>query len=54
MTASAIQGDREKCLDSGMNDYLAKPVRVHILKKKLEEYLQQASNSSTSPKKNSV
>jgi signal transduction histidine kinase/CheY-like chemotaxis protein/tetratricopeptide (TPR) repeat protein len=41
MTASAIQGDREKCLDSGMNDYLAKPVRVHILKKKLEEYLHQ-------------
>ncbi|KAI9746152.1 MAG: hypothetical protein M1818_000833 [Claussenomyces sp. TS43310] len=41
MTASAIQGDREKCLESGMNDYLAKPVRVHILKRKLEQYLQQ-------------
>ncbi|KAI9648714.1 Chk1 protein kinase [Ciborinia camelliae] len=41
MTASAIQGDREKCLDSGMNDYLAKPVRSGILKKKLDQYLQQ-------------
>lgn len=43
MTASAIQGDREKCLESGMNDYLAKPVRVQVLKKKLEQYLQQVS-----------
>jgi signal transduction histidine kinase/predicted ATPase/CheY-like chemotaxis protein/serine/threonine protein kinase len=41
MTASAIQGDREKCLESGMNDYLAKPVRSGVLKKKLDQYLQQ-------------
>ncbi|CAD6503236.1 BgTH12-02903 [Blumeria graminis f. sp. triticale] len=39
MTASAIQGDREKCLDSGMNDYLAKPVRSNVLKMKLDQYL---------------
>lgn len=39
MTASAIQGDREKCLAAGMNDYLAKPVRSDVLKKKLETYL---------------
>ena len=44
MTASAIQGDRERCISSGMNDYLAKPVRVHVLKKKLDQYLKQVSN----------
>ncbi|KAF2202202.1 hypothetical protein GQ43DRAFT_439896 [Delitschia confertaspora ATCC 74209] len=41
MTASAIQGDREKCLASGMNNYLAKPVRAQTLKSLLESYLAQ-------------
>lgn len=39
MTASAIEGDREKCLASGMNNYLAKPVRAQTLKALLESYL---------------
>lgn len=39
MTASAIRGDREKCLQAGMNNYLAKPVRAAVLKTMLEEYL---------------
>lgn len=39
MTASAIHGDREKCLAAGMNDYLAKPVRGDVLRRKLEAYV---------------
>ncbi|KAL8654658.1 MAG: hypothetical protein Q9210_001380 [Variospora velana] len=41
MTASAIRGDREKCIGAGMNNYLAKPVRANVLKTMLEGYLSQ-------------
>ncbi|KAJ5887929.1 hypothetical protein N7495_007970 [Penicillium taxi] len=39
MTASAIEGDREKCLEAGMNNYLPKPVRSPILSELLDNYL---------------
>ncbi len=39
MTANAMAGDREKCIESGMNDYLSKPIEPELLINKLLEWL---------------
>jgi CheY-like chemotaxis protein len=39
MTAGAMQGDREKCLEAGMNDYVSKPVSPQALVEALEKWL---------------
>ena len=39
MTANAMADDRQKCLDAGMNDYLAKPIEPNLLLIKLIRWL---------------
>ena len=38
MTANAMVGDREKCIKSGMDDYISKPVKADKLRKVLEKW----------------
>lgn len=39
MTANAMEGDKKRCIDCGMNDYMSKPIDLNVIKKKIHEWL---------------
>ncbi|MEE8468209.1 MAG: response regulator, partial [Planctomycetota bacterium] len=45
MTANAMEGDRERCLDAGMDDYVSKPVKAADLYAMLETWLAEPDGS---------
>jgi two-component system sensor histidine kinase/response regulator len=47
LTANALEGDRERCLAAGMDDYLTKPLKRERLRTALEQWLPAAQREAT-------
>jgi CheY-like chemotaxis protein len=48
MTANAMHGDRERCLECGMDDYIAKPIRIDDLASLIDRWLARTPSAADS------
>lgn len=48
LTANALDGDAEKCLASGMDDYMSKPIEILSLEEMLKKHFKDRLQASTS------
>ena len=50
LTANAMEGDRDRCLAAGMNDYLTKPLSIDALSATLRRFLPSATDQGVKAK----
>jgi CheY-like chemotaxis protein len=46
VTAKAMKGDRQKCLDAGASDYIAKPVDIELLLALMRVWVARSRNAA--------
>jgi CheY-like chemotaxis protein len=37
LTADVLKGEKEKCLEMGMDDYASKPIKIEVLKRMIDD-----------------